>query len=224
MLVPRGVADAPLRDFCDAPSWRMVTPDNMADVSAACFYMARELCKIATVPIGAIASSWGGARINPWMWAHAQAKIGQQAAVELVSLHGCDPYTAERVASGQWEKWWRDQTADKPGSEPWQAGSAAAWTPVPCIGSSEEWGVPALADYNGMVWYRHEFDLTPEQAKAAGALSLGLLDDVGRVWINGELMGANARALATQQRRRAACDIEGRTQRHDRQHAGQLCQ
>lgn len=194
LLVPRAVADEPLRDFRDAPNWKVAGPDSVGDFSAACFYMARELRKGTKVPIGAIASSWGGSRISPWMGARAQAEVGQQAAAALVALHGRDPFAAEKAASAQWEKWWRGQTGDKPGSEPWQADSALTWVDVPRIGPWEEWGVPSLADYNGMVWYRREFELTAAQAKAPGELSLGLLDDVGRVWINGKPVGMSARA------------------------------
>lgn len=195
MLVPRAVADTPLRDFPKAPVWRAAGPDSVGDFSAACFYMARELRKTAKVPIGAIASSWGGSRISPWMGARAQAAVGQSAQSDLVALHGRDPIAAERAASREWESWWRKATGDAAGKEPWQPNAALDWTPVPKIGPWEAWGVPALAAYNGMVWYRREIDLTAAQAKAANAkLSLGLLDDVGRVWINGKTVGMSARS------------------------------
>lgn len=192
MLVPRAVADNPLIDFREAVSWRLAGPDSVPDFSAACFYMARELRKTAKVPIGAIASSVGGSRISPWMGARAQNAVGQGAQSALVSLHGRDPFAAERAASAEWETWWRKETGDEVGKEPWQSDSAITWADVPRIGPWEEWGVPALADFNGMVWYRHEIDLTAAQAKAKGMLSLGLLDDVGRVWINGKPVAMSA--------------------------------
>lgn len=194
MLVPRAVADDPLRDFKQAPSWRRAGPDSVPDFSATCYYMARELRKTAGVPIGAIASSWGGSRISPWMGARAQAAVGQAAQSALVSLHGRDPFAAERAAGAEWEKWWRRETGDAVGKEPWQPDSDIAWQDVPRIGPWEEWGLPALADYNGMVWFRREIDLTAAQAKQAATLSLGLLDDVGRVWINGKPVAMSARS------------------------------
>lgn len=194
MLIPRAVADVPLRDFPKAPEWRVASPDSVPNFSAACFYMARELRKTAKVPIGAIASSWGGSRISPWMGARALEAVGQGAQASLVALHGRDPVAAERMASREWESWWRKQTGDAPGKEPWQPGAALDWAPVPKIGPWEEWGVPALSAYNGMVWYRREIELTPAQAKASARLSTGLLDDVGRVWINGQPVGMNARS------------------------------
>jgi sialate O-acetylesterase len=194
MLVPRATADDPLRDFPKAPNWQVAGPESVADFSAACFYMARELRKVAKVPIGAIASSWGGSRISPWMGPKALAEVGQSAQSALVSLHGRDPFAAERQASGEWEAWWRKETGDGPGSEPWQPSARIAWTPVPRIGAWEDWGAPPMAAYNGMGWFRREIDLTAQQAKAAATLSLGLLDDVGRVWINGKPVGMSARS------------------------------
>ncbi|MFZ2995816.1 sialate O-acetylesterase [Sphingobium sp.] len=194
MLVAKASADEPLRDFKQAPAWKVAEPDSVPEFSAVCYYMARELRKTANVPIGAIASSWGGSRISPWMGARAQAAVGQGAKATMLALHAKDPYAAERAASAEWESWWRKATGDAAGKEPWQPDSALAWQPVPRISAWEEWGVPALADYNGMIWFRREIDLTAEQAKSATALSLGLLDDLGRVWINGKPVGMSARA------------------------------
>lgn len=194
MLIPRAVADEPLRDFPQPPSWRRAGPDSVADFSAVCFYMARELRKTAKVPIGAISSSWGGSRISPWMGAKAQEAVGEGDQSALVSLHGRNPVAAERAASVEWEKWWRKESGEVPGKEPWQPGSDIIWQAVPQIGAWEDWGVAALADFNGMVWYRREIDLTAAQASAKAILSLGLLDDVGRVWINGKPVGMSARS------------------------------
>lgn len=194
LLVPKATADEPLKDFPVAPTWQVAGPDSTGTFSAACFYMARELRKVAKVPVGAIASSWGGSRISPWMGAGAQNQVGQADASAMVALHGKNPFAAERAASAQWEKWWRAQTGDRPGSEPWQPGASLSWTDVPRIGPWEEWGVPSLSGYNGMVWFERQFDLTAQQAGAGARLSLGLLDDVGRVWINGKPVGMSARA------------------------------
>src|SRR3546814_16819880 len=45
-----------------------------------------------------------------------------------------------------------------------------------------------------MVWFRREIELTAAQAKQPATLSLGLLDDVGRVWINGKPVAMSARS------------------------------
>ena len=194
MTVPREAADEPRRDFAKAVSWKPAGPDNVPDFSAACYYMARELRKTAAVPIGAISASWGGSQISPWMGEAAQVAIGRADRSAMVKRHASDPIGAEQAASAEWEEWWRTATGDAAGKEPWQPGSALGWTDVPKLGPWEEWGVSALADFNGMVWFRREIILTASQASQAATLSLGTMDDVGRVWINGRPVGMSAKA------------------------------
>ncbi len=194
MTVPRNVADQPQRDFAQKPLWKPAGPDSVPDFSAACYYMARALRKTAGVPIGAISSSWGGSQISPWMGEQAQLAVGHGDRVALLKRYAKDPIDGERAASAQWERWWRTETGDRAGAEPWQPGSALRWTDAPKLGPWEDWGVSALADYNGMVWFRREIVLTAAQARAAATLSLGTMDDVGRVWINGQPVGMGAKA------------------------------
>ena len=54
----------------------------------------------------------------------------------------------------------------------------------------ETWGVPALAEYDGMMWYRSRVKLSAAQAKQGAKLSLGVIDDVDLVWINGQPMAS----------------------------------
>lgn len=48
-------------------AWTVCTPDNVKSFSAVCYYFGRELHKSLKVPVGMIASSWGGTAIQPWI-------------------------------------------------------------------------------------------------------------------------------------------------------------
>jgi len=68
-LVPKKTSGKPLADV-DA-TWRPCTPATIAEggwggFSAAAYYFGRELQKTLQVPVGLIATSWGGTRIEPW--------------------------------------------------------------------------------------------------------------------------------------------------------------
>ncbi|MGB3927338.1 MAG: 9-O-acetylesterase, partial [Sphingobium sp.] len=76
MTVAKAVADEPRADFDTPPVWKAASPQSVPEFSAVCYYMARELRKSAGVPVGAIASSWGGSQISPWMGEAAQAAVG----------------------------------------------------------------------------------------------------------------------------------------------------
>ena len=194
ITVPREAADQARQDFASAVSWKTASPESVPDFSAACYYTARDLRKTAGVPIGAISSSWGGSQISPWMGEVAQAAIGRADRSAMVKLHASDPIGAERAASAEWGGWWRAAAGEAVGQEPWQPGSTLGWADVPKLGPWEEWGVSALSEFNGMVWFRREIILTAAQAAEAATLSLGTMDDVGRVWINGSPVGMSAKA------------------------------
>ncbi|HVX14334.1 MAG TPA: sialate O-acetylesterase [Pirellulales bacterium] len=64
-LVPLVAAGKPAKDV-DA-SWTVCSPQTVAPFSAVCYYFGRELHKALNVPVGMVASSWGGTRIEPWI-------------------------------------------------------------------------------------------------------------------------------------------------------------
>ena len=68
-LVPKKASGVPLTDV-DA-TWQVCSPASIAQggwggFSAAAYYFGRELQQMLNVPVGLIASSWGGTRIEPW--------------------------------------------------------------------------------------------------------------------------------------------------------------
>ncbi|RUN78503.1 9-O-acetylesterase [Sphingomonas sp. TF3] len=175
--------------FAQQPSWSAADAKTTGSFSAACFYMVQALRKVAKVPIGAIHSSWGGSQIAAWMGEDAQRAAGRGAQADLLALYARDPAAAERTASAAWESWWRDKTGDTRGHEPWQPDAALDWQPVPKIAFYEDWGVPALQTYLGMLWYQKTITLTPEQARQMATIAIGAIDDADRTWINGKPVG-----------------------------------
>jgi sialate O-acetylesterase len=198
VTVAKLASEVPLARFADTPHWATAGPDSVPGFSASCFYMVQALRRTAKVPIGAIHASWGGSRISAWMSDPALRSAGMAADADLLALYARDPAAAQRQASTLWERWWRAGTGDAAGREPWQADAALDWRPVPAIGHFEDWGVPALADYNGMVWYRREVTVTPAQARGPATLAIGAVDDADRTWVNG--VGVGGSSLASQQR------------------------
>ena len=54
----------------------------------------------------------------------------------------------------------------------------------------EDWGVSNLSEYDGVVWYRARVKLSASQARQAAKISLGVIDDVDEVWVNGQPMAS----------------------------------
>jgi sialate O-acetylesterase len=190
VAIPRNAAFAPRADFAGPLEWKVAAPETTPDFSAVCYYFARELERTASidVPQGLIHASWGGTRIETWLSKDALRQLGADDA-RLVLL---DRLAADRAAgSAAWgrelEKWWAAQPANR-GVAPWSTGKASGtWAPAPAkLTPWEDWGVPALAEYDGALWYRAHVKLTAAQAKQAAKISLGVIDDVDEVWINGQ--------------------------------------
>ena len=64
-LVPRAKSGAPAKDTTGG-AWQECSPATVPGFSATAYYFARELHQQLETPVGIIASSWGGTRIEPW--------------------------------------------------------------------------------------------------------------------------------------------------------------
>ncbi|HQU41921.1 MAG: 9-O-acetylesterase, partial [Planctomycetia bacterium 21-64-5] len=64
-LVPQAPAGTPAKNVNAA--WTVCTPDTVKSFSAVCYFFGRDLHKSLNVPVGMIASSWGGTAIQPWI-------------------------------------------------------------------------------------------------------------------------------------------------------------
>lgn len=198
LTVAKVSSATPLARFADQPRWVAATPESVPGFSAACYYMVQALRRTADVPIGAIHSSWGGSRISAWMSDAALRRAGMADAADLLALYARDPAAANARAMAAWEAWWRKGSGDAAGHEPWQPGARLDWRPVPSMTNFEHWGVPELADYNGMLWYSRDIDVSAEQARGPATLTLGAIDDADRTWVNSKGVGGSS--LAAQMR------------------------
>lgn len=90
-LVPRAKSAQPAKDTTGG-AWQACTPKTVPNFSATAYYFARKLQKELGVPVGIIASSWGGTRIEPWT-----AKNGSQAVLYNGMIHPLAPLSMRGV-------------------------------------------------------------------------------------------------------------------------------
>jgi sialate O-acetylesterase len=150
------------------------------------------LRKTVDVPMGLIVSAWGGSRIQPWMSEAAlRAAGGNDDALDVLALYADRPAAAHARWGAMWEAWWLQRTQGRRESAPWAIKPAGEWRVAPrALGYWEEWGVPELASYDGMLWYRTTVTLSAQQAQQQAVLSLGRVDEMDQTWINGRPIGA----------------------------------
>jgi sialate O-acetylesterase len=185
---PKDVFAAPLE-------WKVASPKTTGSFSAACYYFARTLQSIDNVPMGLVVSAWGGSKILAWLSASGIRALGNNDAL----LGVLDEYTRDPAAAAAkfgliWQDWWRSRVTEPARREPWSPASAPDfWRAAPReLGFWENWGVPELAAYNGIVLYRTRITLTAQQARAAATLSIGMIDEVDVTWVNGRFVGTSS--------------------------------
>jgi sialate O-acetylesterase len=192
LTVPETSSPLPLPVFSQPVAWKVAAPSTVPDFSAACFYFARELRKTVDVPMGLIVAAWGGSRIQTWTSAAAlRTARGNDEALDVLALYTKQPASAFARWGAMWEAWWLHHTHDRREAAPWAIKPAGRWQSAPReLGFWEQWGVPELASYNGMLWYRTTVKVSAQQAQQQAVLSLGLVDEMDQTWINGRPIGS----------------------------------
>ena len=188
MKVAHVLAPSPNQRFSEVPSWEPATPDSAKDFSAACYFLARELRATEKVPVGAIDDSWGGTPIRAWMDEAAVRSSGGSDAAALVDLYSSNPSAAVREFGSTWGSWWRSQTGDEPGREPWNASGRLTWKSVPSLTYWDSWD-PEWKAWIGAAWLRERLMLTPREAAQNATLSLSAVDDMDQTFVNGIAVG-----------------------------------
>ncbi|HEL2966341.1 TPA: 9-O-acetylesterase [Stenotrophomonas maltophilia] len=191
--VPQHAAAQAQESFNDSTAWTSATPDAVRDFSATCFYFARELQRTVDVPMGLIEAAWGGSRIEAWTSVGAlRGQGGLDEALDILARSARDPLEARAAWGRYWQHWWATREGMLPGDAPWRADADdRGWSRAPAtLGAWERWNEPALADYNGMVWYRTQVVLSAEQAARGATLELASADEVDVTWVNGVAVGS----------------------------------
>ena len=84
MLPSYGNVTTPQTDVTPNVPWGEPTAARTAGFSALCYYHAKNVADAhPNIPVGVVASSWGGTTIQPWMSAAAVAKCGATTGTSL---------------------------------------------------------------------------------------------------------------------------------------------
>ena len=194
-IIPNKSEPAVQRDLAERAEWKRVDPDNVGEASAVCYYMARSLQQHLDVPIGFVSSDWGGTTIQSWISADQLRTLPDyRERVALVDLLARDPTAARTAESQRRERWWDAHIPSAKAQRAWaQPGfDDAAWTSMVPSGGWKQSGDAALADFDGVLWYRSSVDLTAQQAASGTGIELGPIDSVDDVWVNGQWVGGGA--------------------------------
>ena len=189
--VPKKVAGEPQETI--ASHWDVCTPETVAaggwgGFSAVGYFFGQHLQETQHVPIGLIHTSWGGTIAEAWTSASALRTmpdfVPQVDAVEKT-------YAEMKKGAGDLDKMFADwYTKNDPGTaQKWGETDfdAANWKTMKLPTS---WELAGLPDYDGIVWFRKEFDLPAAFVGKGLTLHLGPIDDDDTTYVNGVQVGA----------------------------------
>ena len=189
LTVGKNVSAGAEHQFLSPVTWKLAEPKSVGEFSAACYFMGRDLRRSEKVPIGLINASWGGTAIDAWRSEESlKSDPSARERLALLAAYRADPARAAANWAPKWSEWWASKGKD---AQPWLASAAGDWRPVPAFENWEGWGVEALRDFNGVLFYRTEIELTAAQAKQGATLLLGPPDDMDMTWVNGAGVGTN---------------------------------
>ncbi|MBR4129618.1 MAG: hypothetical protein IKU02_01700 [Bacteroidaceae bacterium] len=166
--------------------WQDITPENCGEVSALCYFMARELQERYDVPIGIINSAVGGTQVQAWMpretletfndfaeeflqprhiqpnWVDSVSRLEQRAAHEWdMQTNACDSVLY------RWNRVGYDFAS-------WQS-----------VGMFDDWS----HGHNGSYWFRTIANIPKELAGQPARLRFGAMKDADSIFINGHFIG-----------------------------------
>ena len=184
--VPKRISMAP-QELVDG-SWSVCSPKTVGGFSAVGYYFGRALSSELKIPIGLVHTSWGGTVAEAWTSAEALDTMDdfREPLVELKK-------NAAAISSGEYDfkrlvdQWWEKNDV---GSK-WAEASLrhSDWKTMEVPTNWEQANV-GLDDFDGVVWFRKEFDLPAKWAGKDVVLSLGAIDDADTTWVNGHMVGA----------------------------------
>lgn len=179
--VPRNTSNTPLND--GHGSWLVCSPETAAAFCGVGYFFIRDVYEAQKIPLAMIHTTWGGTPAEAWTSMEKLKTV--PAYTELANTVGNliqNPSKIGKLRSvwlkekdrGTQHSWW---STDVP---------AEGWNDVQLPTDFETMGIH---NFDGVIWFRKEFDLSEESAGKPATLQLGLIDDSDCTWVNGQLIG-----------------------------------
>ena len=171
--------------------WEICSPATISPFSAVGYFFGRELYSKLKIPIGLINSTWGGTEIESWISrssldssAEYREVVAKLPVVNLDSLKeqykGKSLELVDRVQGGLPDPaavgHWKDAAFD-----------VTHWPvmQLPGLWDDQQLG----RNFDGVVWFRKEVEVTAVSEQDTVLLSLGMIDDNDETFVNGVRVG-----------------------------------
>lgn len=190
--IGRDAAARPVEEAKGVSGWTLASPTRAGPASAACYFMAKDLQQHLGVAVGFITSTWGGTQTQAWIGeAGLRPLKTYDDALHRLAVYANDSKAGEARQARYFDDWWAAHEPDAKAKATWAKPGFddSGWKAVRPTKVWERIGDPDLASFNGVLWYRTAFNLTPAQAENATHIALGLIDDSDTTFVNGVRVG-----------------------------------
>lgn len=176
------------KDSCDG-NWEVCSPETAGNFSATAYFFGKELHNKLGVPIGLIHTSWGGTPAESWTSADYLEQLVDYKEITS-QLSDAESEIAE------FKDWLNNLDTININELPADFGDSqysqpdfdcSGWDimPLPCL-----WEESELGNFDGVVWFRKEFELPENWYPEGFSLYLGPIDDMDITYINGVKIGS----------------------------------
>jgi len=196
-------------------SWLTANPENVCGFSAVGYYFAKNLHKKLSVPVGIIASSWGGTPAEAWI----KRESLETHEYFNTFLKRYDSYVKEnqkefddfkKITETYYEKiekqyrrkkdpnhvakYHHDDTGNDGVKKGWSEASFddSNWETIELPGF---WENSKNLQIDGAVWFRKKIKIPEILKNKEIVLQLGAIDDFDMTYVNGELVGNTGKGI-----------------------------
>ncbi len=174
-------SEAPCEKLGGEPgSWHICTSATAKPFSAVGYFFGRGLHDKLHIPIGLIGANWGGTPAQSWTSAEGLRPF-QQYAEAVASLATKESLEALRAKSKALVTTWQ-MNLEKQVVEEFAKitfGSESKSIAIPAIFGGD------LATFDGVIWCQRQFEIPANSAMHPLVLSMGAIDDMDIVFIDG---------------------------------------
>jgi sialate O-acetylesterase len=176
--------------------WEVCSPSSIQAFSATAYFFAKNLYEHIKVPIGLIESAWGGTLVESWISSKSLQEAGEFIP-EINDLSKNQPLYLDYL------KWIKTlpMIAVKSESDKNRFKNLDFNDKNCALGNFDDSGWPLMklpklweqtevGDFDGVVWFRKNFEVPASLKGKDLILSLGPIDDMDCTWINGQVVGS----------------------------------
>ena len=174
--------------------WEVCTPEFARNFSGVGYFFAREIQATQKVPIGLIHSSAGATAAEAWVSAETLRRempfdfrerlddLGKTNAffgADFEFFRALEQWTAKMDPPSAAKKYSSNPNLD-----------TSDWLDIAVPKPWEETGLPELANFDGLVWFRHTVEVPESWRGKDLMLGLSIINDADVVWFNGTAIGS----------------------------------